>query len=206
MQAAGGNEDKAAQLYLASGLLNVMLLALTNCFEVALRNKINEYMRETDPDWLIQLSATNSVLNKLNTIHTYNALKEVRERLSERNRLDNNQMVDGLSFGFWVSLFLPRQHSDIGDNLVFIFKIEHPRLLYIVQRNINQIRRLRNAIAHNAPVIFREGTSEVSFERIDLIVNRAIELTEWMEIDPAIYEQYLAQINQQKQAILDILG
>ena len=205
LQAADGDKVKAVKLYSASGLLNIMLFSFTSCFEVALRNKINDHISQTNTDWLIKLSYPGSAFDKQNTIHSYNSLVEARYRLISQGKFCNDQMVDSMSIGFWASLFLRNQHNALGGDLVLIFDVKHPNLLHTVQRNINQLRRLRNEIAHNSPTIFKPGTNEVNFERIDLFVGRAIELTEWMGITPTIYDDSLALIGEKKQAIREIL-
>jgi hypothetical protein len=57
-------------------------------------------MSKKDTDWLVKLSQEDSVFRKQNTIYTYQSLAEVRERLETKNKLTNNQMVDGMTFGF----------------------------------------------------------------------------------------------------------
>jgi hypothetical protein len=210
LETMNGDEQKATKLYLEQNVFCGNFFSLSSYFEVILRNKINGFMTTNfAPDWLIKISQPNSILNKENTIHTYSSLLEVREKLLKENRLTNDRMIDALAFGFWGGLFQYRQYNDLNGNLLNIFNqapSNHQRLLYVVHRNINQIRRLRNLIAHNAPIIFAAGENKISFDRTDIIIKRVKELTEWLDVPLDIYDYHLKLLNRQKQIILQIIS
>jgi hypothetical protein len=102
-------------------------------------------------------------------------------------------------------LFLPKQHRDLGNDLVTIFNISHPALLYVVHRNINQIRRLRNVIAHNGQTIFKQDDNVIDFNKVEIILARIKELTMWLGISIDVYKNHFDLLTKQKEIILSIV-
>jgi hypothetical protein len=163
-------------------------------------------------NWLIELSQPNSLLDQYaSTRYTYQALIETREKLTKINDLSNDQMINTLTMGFWSGLFQWKQHKDLGGELISIFDSAPAKvslkvgLLQEVHKRLNQVRRIRNKICHNEPIIFMTGQSVVDFTRVDLVVKKINDLTDWLNISTDVYTRHLDLYEKQKGAIEKLL-
>ena len=166
-----------------------------------------------DPDWLVKLSEKTSPLNSSNksTIHTYHSLQEARKKLERSHQLSNSQMVNTHSFGFWAGLFQKNQHQILtkllsDKELISIFNQAPPQTnpLFEIHERLNVIRRARNRIAHNEPIIFKKNQSKIGFAQTESVASRISELTRWLNISPTIFDKHLELISQQSTIIKEI--
>jgi hypothetical protein len=113
--AAGHDAERALALYLWNAKLGASFHVPIQAIEVALRNRVNRaLMTEFGPNWW---SAHR--LGLLLDRERINDLETVKSRISRKKlRLDTDQIVASLSFGFWVGMLQAKynpRHRQVND-------------------------------------------------------------------------------------------
>ena len=144
-----GNEEKAIYLYKANIAISESLYTPLCILEVALRNKINtELVRKYNRhDWYSDWCFHPVMRHAWNEINT--AIRHLHE---DKKIVTPDNVIAGLMFGFWTSLFNDRYAKELWPVLRFIFPhMPKPiRQLKNISAPLNDIRRaLRNRIYHN---------------------------------------------------------
>lgn len=138
-------------LYPTLALLEV---ALRNCMDAALINLYgNEWLDESCKCW----SRTPSMIKKGLPNPEQNTIARAREKLKKKKKnWHRSQLVAELSFGFWVNLFKSDYHILVWHQkqkpMKDVFRQDpkiSPKQAY---RTLDQIRTLRNRIAHHEPI------------------------------------------------------
>jgi hypothetical protein len=164
---------------------------------------VNNY----DKDWLIKLSQPDSVFNKQNTIYAFTSSVEVRKKLERENNLTNDQMCQSQNLGFWCLLFQTKQYRDINVQLskIFVNAPTKGKVHEEVHMILNQVRKERNKLAHHEPVIFMRHRAKISFYKTELIIKQVMIITRWLGVSIQVFDDHLALINEQKQAIKNLV-
>lgn len=143
--AACGDIDKAQELYKWNAQMAGAALEQLAYLEVLLRNAVDiqfsNRVRERDrgiPWFLLPPFITAQG----------EALETVRERLRGENRETRDQIIAGLSFGFWTGWFGPKYEELWRQNLRFAFPNGSGQRKEIA-RLVEQIRKFRNRVAHH---------------------------------------------------------
>ena len=149
---ARGADDKAA---LARYLWNIQLCEalypLLHCLEIGLRNGLHRELsahfgREDwfDMEWLEAAQAED--------------VRKARDAIAKKRQdTTPDRIVSEVTFGFWCGLF--NRHYEHGQILwPTLIKPVFPRLpkamrsIRDIEKNINQMRRLRNRVFHHEPI------------------------------------------------------
>ena len=84
LTACGGDSRKAMTLYRKNLLLSQELFTIIGCFEIALRNSINEhYLNTLRNDWLQQGAASGGIFSNYNSRLTKNAIDDAINKLGQ---------------------------------------------------------------------------------------------------------------------------
>ena len=185
--------DNNLQVTLDLYLLNLEVsssfyVSLSN-LEVTVRNAINSQMISAwGEDWFNRVEITTNELQQ-------KRLKEAFLHL-HRNTIvgesKNSQIVSNLSFGFWTTLFSPSNHMLWGEHLHRIFNCNQPIKRKTISRSLNDLRILRNKIAHYETIIYMDLLSlyQICRNLIGMISQAALVLTDslsnFREIHPKI--------------------
>lgn len=152
LHAAGHNQNRALLLYLWNAKLGASFHIPIQAVEVALRNRINHALvAEFGPDWW-----RNAKYLKLIDRERENDLKTVKIRITRRgNRLDTDQIVSGLSFGFWVGMLQPKYNPDIwGLHLRTSFPdLPAQESRQSLFKHGGDLAKFRNRISHHEPLL-----------------------------------------------------
>ena len=199
LEITNNNKEKAIELYEANLKYSSKMYILLSCFEVFLRNAINIQMAKYDIDWILNISFLNSkILNNLRktksankeTIIFYkkffekqtNMLNTAIFSLQEDNKtINNNYLTSRLNFGFWTRLFNKSYEAEIWNK--YLYKIfNKPIKRGLIEFRLNELRRLRNRIAHNECILNLKHTP---LEYYDFIIEFLsmidLDITNWLK-------------------------
>lgn len=205
-------EDKAVELYLLNLSLSRELFHVVSIFEIVLRNKIDDCLRQEfqDNNWLhnsIQ-PHTDPTLNYQGCFLKYATKESARliwdELFTMQNggMVDHNQLVARLGFGFWRYLFAggkDAQFDATGKVLMKIFP-KKPNSTQSVQYNqkwifqeLSKINKFRNRLAHHEPICFKGAVKNTSYARD--IHQSVLNLLDYMDIDTvSIFKHFGNQV------------
>jgi hypothetical protein len=186
--ACGGNSKKAMTLYRFNLRLSQELFTVISCFEIALRNAVNNHVTiRLGNDWLRDGTLQNGTFDNYQCRFTKNTIQEAIMKL--RNSYSHSKLVAELGFGFWRYMFAQHQYMATGRALLRIFPlkpISTPTAQYnqtFVFNQLAQINELRNRIAHHEPICFQAGQSIINTNDVRRHYATIKMLFQWMDID-----------------------
>lgn len=192
LQACGDDSKKAMTLYRYNHKVSQELLTVISCFEVALRNRIDQrYTNVLGQDWLYNSIRGNGIFLNQKCVFTAGIIQTAVDKLSLG--VTHYKLLAELGFGFWRYLFAKYQFKAGGRCLLSVFP-NKPKSTAQVQYNntyvfnqLEQINNLRNRIAHHEPICFviRNNISVkcTSYIRDNYAV--IMEMFAWLGIDAA---------------------
>jgi hypothetical protein len=122
-----GNSRTAMTLYRLNLGLSQELFTMVSCFEVALRNRIDQhYSAKMGPDWLRDASRQGGMFNTTRCGKTPYIIAEVIRKL---NPYCHSKLVAQLDFGFWRYTFARHQFFAGGQSLLAIFPAKPSKTL-----------------------------------------------------------------------------
>lgn len=188
LTACAGDSKKAMTLYRCNLNLSQQMFTIISCFEIALRNKIDEhYTGIYGNDWLKNSVQTGGFFN---VRKTYRTKKTVVASLTKLNsNYTHNKLIAEMDFGFWRYLFAKPQFNAAGKTLLRIFPAK-PRSTPSVQYNqtfvfeeLMKINNLRNRIAHHEAICFKSGHNIIDTGYVSRHYTLILNLFNWMRID-----------------------
>lgn len=187
LAAVAGNSRKAMTLYRLNLRLSQELFTVISCFEIALRNRIDQhYMRRSGADWLRDSALPGGMFSNRHCGKTPYIISEAFRRLAVYT---HPKLVAEMDFGFWRYTFARHQFFAGGQSLLAIFpskpistrtnRYDHN----YVFAELEKINLFRNRIAHHEPVCFLPGHSnrDTAFSRSHYLLIR--QFFQWMQID-----------------------
>ena len=188
LSACEGNTRKAMTLYRLNLRLSQEFFTIISCFEISLRNKIDEHLiRTLGYDWLKNGAQNRGVFDNQYTRLTQRTINDAFKSL--KNSYTHNKLVAELGFGFWRFLFAQRQYKATGRNLLKIFPAKpksSPTSQYNQNYVFNQladINKFRNRIAHHEPICFRNFHSIKDSTTARQHYDKIIQFFQWMDIN-----------------------
>lgn len=186
--ACGGRTRKAMTLYRKNLKLSQEFFTIISCFEIALRNAINDhYLLIHGGEWLFRSAQQNGFFDASNTRITRNIINNAISDLG--NDYSHPKLVASLGFGFWRYLFATNQYRAGGQSLLRIFPNKPrstPQKQYnanFVFRKLQKINDIRNRIAHHEPICFAAGQSIIDTSYVQEHYNLIVMLFQWMDIN-----------------------
>lgn len=200
LTACGGNTQKAMTLYRQNLRLSQELFTVISCFEVALRNSINNHcLLSLGNDWLRNGAVASGIFDNQQCRLTASNIKDAVQMLNKT--YSHSKLVAELGFGFWRYMFAQNQFTAIGKTLLRIFPAKptsSPSIQYnhtFVFNQLAQINNLRNRIAHHEPICFQKGNPVKDTTFIRQQYGLILQLFQWMAIDEAALLYGLDHIN-----------
>jgi hypothetical protein len=148
---AGFDHDRALALYIWNAQLGAAFHVPIQAVEVALRNRINHALvAQFGPDWWDKQFI--SIIDR----ERVDDLETVKKRINRRQlTLETDQIVAGLSFGFWVGMLQSRYNprlwgAHLRTSFPFLPMTESRQSLAVRGR---EIAGLRNRISHHEPLL-----------------------------------------------------
>jgi hypothetical protein len=177
-----GNDDpRALALYAWNARVSAALLAPLHICEVVIRNAASEAIEQVyGPRWPWQIGFEQSLPTPRTGYNPQRDLQNVRSRV-----LTTGKVIPELKFVFWQKLFTSRHDQRLWDTyLRQVLPNVAPtktvaQLREEVYDDLEQIRTLRNRIAHHEPVFARNLQDDLE-KIVALIEYRAMETAKWM--------------------------
>lgn len=188
LQACGGDSRKAMTLYRLNLKLSQQLFTIISCFEIALRNRINNHYIETiDANWLADSVKPNGVFNnkecRRTKIIVSKGIKSVQHQFTQ------HKLIAEMDFGFWRYLFAKPQFNACGKTLLKIFPGKPkstPSIQYnqtFVFNELEKVNNIRNRIAHHEAICFRLGHPIIDTSYVSMHYSAILNLFNWMNIN-----------------------
>lgn len=200
LMACAGNTKKAMTLYRLNLRLSQELFTVISCFEIALRNAINNHCFATlGNDWLKTGASSFGIFDNH---HCKLTATNINDAISKLNHsYTHSKLVAELGFGFWRYMFAQHQYNATGKILLRIFPAKPtstPAIQYnqtFVFNQLAQINNLRNRIAHHEPVCFQYGHPIKNTTYVRQHYGLIQQLFQWMSIDESALLYGLDHIN-----------
>jgi len=186
--ACSGDSRKAMTLYRRNLQLSQEVFTVISCFEVALRNKIdNHYFHIHGNNWLKNAAGSGGFYDNPKNYNTKVVITTAIAKLN--TSYSHYKLVAELGFGFWRYMFVDRQFRAAGNTLLRIFT-SRPTSSFGFNYNhtyiFNQLAKLndiRNRIAHHEPICFLAGQPVIDTTYTRQHYMLTLQLFQWMEID-----------------------
>lgn len=161
LAACGGDSCKAMTLYRYNLQLSQETFTIISCFEVALRNAIDEKLTPSmGAEWLKDsimpgVAFASPILHK-----THDIIDRAYHKLLTDNLYSHSKLLASLEFGIWKYMFSPVQYRVTGRTLLSIFPNKArstPQVQYnhsYIFNELDKINTLSNRIAHHEPICF----------------------------------------------------
>ena len=188
--ACGGDTRKAMTLYRYNLQLSQEAFTIISCFEVALRNAIDNHLISIlGAEWLKNSIMnggifTNPILHK-----TYDIINYAYNKLRSSGTYSHSKLLAEMEFGIWKYMFSPIQYRVTGQQLLRIFPnkaTSTPQTQYnrtYIFNELDKINTLRNRIAHHEPVCFSLQQPVIDTAYILNEYQKIQTLFMWMGID-----------------------
>jgi hypothetical protein len=117
LAACNNNSKRAMTLYRKNLQLSQELFTIISCFEIALRNSIDQhYLTIHGNNWLRQAASTCGMFDNQRCRLTADNINEAIQKLNAN--YTHNKLVAELGFGFWRYMFAPHQFLLAGQSLL----------------------------------------------------------------------------------------
>ena len=183
VSSAKGDKKFAICLYLWNAQLSESLQIAVHIFEVTLRNAIHQELSSVYGDcWYDNPRLPiRSVQQDMIQQVKYNLLAQSKS-------ITPSRMVSGLTMGFWISLLAKRYETLLWRNYLHKAFSAAPNPLERAKLHLalNQIKTLRNRIAHHEPILFLQP---------DRIYNLILEIISWVSPDTANWVGHHCRFN-----------
>ncbi|MEM9337452.1 MAG: Abi family protein [Bacteroidota bacterium] len=188
LTACSDDSKKAMTLYRLNLRLSQELFTVISCFEIALRNKIDQnYTSTRGSDWL-RNSIKPSGMFRVNKCR--NTAELIRIRLAKLGTsYSHNKLVSLMDFGFWRYLYAKPQFHAGGQSLMNVFPsrpVSTPNLKYnhtFIFNELDKVNGIRNRIAHHEAICFRRGMPIIDTLYVRQHYGLVIQFFQWMNID-----------------------
>ena len=191
VNACGGDTRKAMTLYRLNLRLSQEMFTLISCFEVALRNAINEKLMPTlGCDWLRDSILPGGRFQTVRAIDTTTRIIDKSyQQLLREGSYDHSHLLSSMEFGIWKYMFSNPQYRATGRVLLGVFPnrpistpVQQFNNTYIFNE-LDKINMLRNRIAHHEPICFQKNADTISTYHVFQQYQRIQTLFSWMNID-----------------------
>ena len=161
LAACGGDSRKAMTLYRYNLQLSQETFTIISCFEVALRNAIDEKLTPSmGAEWLKDSIMPGGAFASPILYKTHDIIDRAYHKLLTDNLYSHSKLLASLEFGIWKYMFSPVQYRVTGRTLLSIFPNKArstPQVQYnhsYIFNELDKINTLRNRIAHHEPICF----------------------------------------------------
>lgn len=160
-------QEQALALYHWNVQISACLFSQIHFLEITLRNAVCEALIATIGNrWVWDSSFAISLPNKI---------RDNLQKVASNNRITTlDKAIPELSFAFWQAIFTARFDVKIWDKQLMLILPNAPKIPYkILRKNIHQdlenLRELRNRIAHHEPIFQRNLKND--FDNIHKIIS-----------------------------------
>ena len=188
--ACGNDSRKTMTLYRLNLNLSQEVFTLLSCFEVAIRNAINNILvKQLGEDWLRDSIMPGGIFDVPGCRDSANIIRKAYNRLQRSGNYSHTKLLAEMEFGVWKYMFANPQYRAVNRSLLAIFP-NKPRSTVECQYNntfmfneLDGINILRNRIAHHEPICFALRQPIIGTSYILNAYQRLHTLFMWMGID-----------------------
>lgn len=181
-RSVGGSAEDALALYAWNARVCGALLVTLHICEVAIRNAVGDALASTHgPQWPWNTGFERSLPRQNGP--GYNALGDLQRVRNKSSAI--GQVIAELKFVFWEKMFTSRHDDRIWRHcLAKVLPNLDPTMSNAAQRkrvfdDLNQVRLLRNRIAHHEPIFSRDLLSDFNVI-YHLVVARCDVSAQWL--------------------------
>lgn len=166
----------ALDLYAWNAKVSGALLMPLHICEVTLRNAVSEVLDISHPNWI----HSDGFKRRLSS-HSKNDLVNAIDAANKKKCSDKKgQLIAKLTFGFWQHFFTKPYNSMWNASLNVVFPNGGCLKPHDIYQDLEQIRTLRNRIAHHEPIFKRRLNDDLNI--ILKITNfRCAETANWIK-------------------------
>lgn len=198
--ACGGDSKKAMTLYRYNLRLSQELFTIISCFEVSLRNAIDQhYTTLHGNDWLRDAANAGGIFDNNHCRVTAGFIRSALTIFGPY--YTHAKVVAKMDFGFWRYMFAQPQYRAGGQTLLQIFPAK-PTSTATIQYNqsfifneLAKVNDIRNRIAHHEPICFQPGHSVIGTTYARQHYALILQLFQWMSINESALLYGLDHIN-----------
>ena len=188
--ACGSDTRKAMTLYRLNLKLSQELFTIISCFEVSLRNTIDEhFLRQLGAEWLKTAARRGQIFDNPTCFLTQKAINDAVGNLGLY--YSHGKLVAELGFGFWRYLFASYHFRATGSSLLAIFPAKptssaagHFNQKFFFNQ-LAQLNDIRNRIAHHEPICFETSLPIKNTKYARQHYRLIFQLFQWMGIEPS---------------------
>lgn len=213
LHACNGDKDKAVCLFMLNSNLSCSLFQVIGLLEMILRNAIDERMSITvGPTWIEDSVKREGIFADPEKFpNVQKAIFEAFDKMKSERVFSHDILVTKMDFGFWRYMFNRHVYNASGRFIMKIFinkdiRTENGKLVNqaFVFEDLKGIHHLRNRIAHNEPICFKDSIIDTSYANIEYL--KILKYFRWLGIDTKSFllgldnvEEVLKKINRLKQ-------
>ena len=188
--ACNNDTRKAMLLYRYNLKISKEMFLIISCFEVALRNNIdNEMKKAFGYDWLRDSILKNGIFyNDKRAIKTKAIIEYTYYELNNNGSYTHSKLLTEMGFGVWKYMFNNAMYSLSGKCLLRVFPNKSKSSstnkynnTYIFNE-LDKINILRNRIAHHEPICFKKP-AHIDTSTIKNCYDSIMTLFSWMNIN-----------------------
>lgn len=188
--ACGSDTRKAMTLYRYNLRLAQEIFTIISCFEVSLRNAIDEKLVPIlGSEWLKDSVMPGGIFTTPKLKKTYNTIIYSYNKLDSQGDYSHSKLIASMDFGMWKYMFSPLQYQLTHQSLLGIFPYKmrstpscHINHTYFFNE-LDKVNTLRNRIAHHEPVCFYLQDPVIDTTHIMTEYQKIQTLFAWMGID-----------------------
>ena len=188
--ACNGDKKKAMTLYRYNLRLAQELLTIVSCFEVSLRNAIDDILiPQFGNEWLKDSVSAGGMFSAPILHKTHRTITDALQKLRAQGTYSHSKLLAQMDFGMWKYMYSPLQYNLTHQTLMnaFPYKQRSTPQLHINQsyifNELDKINTLRNRIAHHEPLCFPTGQAVIYTGYIRGEYQKIRTLFSWMGID-----------------------
>lgn len=147
--ATNGDIERAHYLYTLNAQVSNSLYIMLHMLEVCLRNNFHSALTARfGQDWYDQLGV-------IKTVNQRQKINEAKIRLvNNKKPIEPARLVASLTFGFWTTCIGAEYNDDLWVKAIHRpFKESQELTRKGLNRDLTQLRNLRNRIAHHEPIL-----------------------------------------------------
>ena len=189
--AASNDKRRAMALYRYNIRLSQEMYAVACCFEVTLRNRIDQQLKSTlGNDWLRDLVLPGGAFYSDPRVDkTRKIIDNAYRELVRKHSYTHSQLLSKMEFGVWKYLYSNVHYALTGQTLLNVFpnKPRSSRTMHYdnsyMFSALDDVNNMRNRIAHHEPICFNKTTGMVDTSYPLAIYTRIMTLFQWMGLD-----------------------
>jgi hypothetical protein len=195
---SGGDKLKALHRYERNTLLSEALYVPLHGVEIVIRNAFHTQLSKCfGSRWFEELDTLN-ILDPHRSAMPPPILQKLRSARDQLRRMGKSEtggrVVSELSFGFWTGICAKRYHTSLWTPCLHRpFNAPRPARSDVFER-LDQIRGLRNRVAHHEPILSRDlaGDFDMIMETIRWICGAS---ATWIEAISCFRQRFEASEN-----------